>query len=123
VRQTKRPFLSLKSFSNHIQHASECKAYVYDQQSAMSTTASTCQLPPQRAGINSTSQLFKKQRLRFNPTFTEHEYMANNTNEHIITAQAMDDDDHDCFSDDDSSQSDFSTDDNSFAFDNSDESV
>jgi len=38
-------------------------------QSATAMTVSSLQVPPKRASIDSTSNLFKKQRLQLNPTF------------------------------------------------------
>jgi hypothetical protein len=42
-------------------------------QSATAMTVSSLQFPPKQAPIESTSNLFKKQRLRLNPTFLEPE--------------------------------------------------
>jgi hypothetical protein len=68
IRQTRKPFSSSKSLSNHVQLSPECKAFVLEQ-SATSMTVSSQQVPPKQATIYSTSNLFKKQRLRLNPTF------------------------------------------------------
>ena len=71
-RQTKKPFSSSKSLSNHVQLSPECKAFVFEQ-SDTEMTVSSLQVPPKQATNNSTSNLFKKQRLRLNPTLLEPE--------------------------------------------------
>jgi hypothetical protein len=78
----KKPFTSSKSFHNHIQQSPECKAFVFEQ-SATTTTASSLQVPPKQTSIDSSSHLFKKQRLRLNPTFSQPE-VSNNVYPHGI---------------------------------------
>ena len=67
IRQTRKPFANGRSFSNHVQQSSECKAFVFDQNTTIATEQMHVLAKP-RSSINSTSQLFKKQRLRLNPT-------------------------------------------------------
>ena len=67
IRQTRKPFANARSFSNHVQQSSECKVFVFDQSTTSATEQRHVQATP-RSSINSTSQLFKKQRLRLNPT-------------------------------------------------------
>ena len=82
IRQTRKPFANGRSFSNHVQQSSECKAFVFDQNTTSSTEQMHAQAKP-RSSINSTPQLFKKQRLRLNPTsmdcnvFTNFESLGN----------------------------------------------
>ena len=51
---------------------------------------------------NTTAQLFKKQRLRLNPSFTEQQHTINVMNTHIIKDDASMNDDDICWSDHDS---------------------
>ena len=90
LRKTKKPFPSDKSFSNHLQQSTECKVFLFEQTSA----ATTLQSPSKRASINTTTnQLFKKQCLRLNPTFSQQQHL-NSTNIHrSINDDDMDDDD------------------------------
>jgi hypothetical protein len=60
------------------------------EQTAIS--APPMQAPSKQASINTTTQLFKKQWLWLNPTFTQEQH-TNNTNTHSIEDEAMDDDD------------------------------
>ena len=54
------------------------------------------QAPPKQALTNTTAQLFKKQRLQLNPSFTEQQHTINVMNTHSIEDEAMDDDDVFC---------------------------
>ena len=67
-RNTKKPFPCAKSFSNHVQMSPVCKPFVFDQ---TAVSAPTMQAPSTRASTHTTAHLFKKQRLRLNPTFTQ----------------------------------------------------
>ena len=68
LRKAKKHFPSAKSFSNHVQQSPQCKAFVLVQ---TALSAPTMQAPSKQASINTTTQLFKKQRLRLNPTFSQ----------------------------------------------------
>ena len=89
LRNTKKPFPSAKSFSNHVQQSLECKPFVFNQTAVI---APTMQAPSKRASTKTTAQLFKKQHLWLNPTFAQ-EQPTNNTNTHCLDDQTMDDDD------------------------------
>jgi hypothetical protein len=51
------------------------------------------QAPSKRASTKTTAQLFKKQRLRLNPTFAQEQH-TNNTNTHSPNEPNLEDDDH-----------------------------
>jgi len=89
LRKTKRLFPSVKSFSHHLQQSPECKAFVLEQTAG---SAPPMQAASKRASFSSTNQLFKKQRLRLNPTFTQ-QHHTNNTITHNIEDQPLNDDD------------------------------
>ena len=55
--------------------------------------APTMQAPSKRASTKTTAQLFKKQRLRLNPTFAQEQH-TNNTNTHSPNEPNLEDDDH-----------------------------
>jgi len=113
ARQKKKAFSTVRSFSIHLQHSPECKLFVFEQScSTTSSTASSLHLPVKRASINPTSHLFRKQRLRLNPTFTEQQ-ASNNAKSHSIEDEVMDDDDDACLSHDNCSQNEFLSDDDS----------
>jgi hypothetical protein len=63
------------------------------EQNTIARTASSLQFPPNPSSINSTSHLFKKQQLWFNPTFMEPEVL-NNVYPHDLQEEAIDDDDN-----------------------------
>jgi hypothetical protein len=90
-RKSKKPFLTSKSFSNHIQQSAECKAYVFEETASVSAPSMLASSKRQSTITTTTTQLFKKQRLRLNPTFTQHQH-ANTTSTLIFEDQAMDDD-------------------------------
>ena len=112
IKQTKKAFSSSQSLSKHIQLSPECKAFVCEQ-SAIAMTVSSLQVPPKWASINSTSNLFKKQRLWLNPTFLAPE-VSNIAYLHGIEDEAITVDNNDA-SDNDLLQMDVDADVNSFA--------
>ena len=58
------------------------------------------QASSKRATTHGTANLFKKQRLRLNPTFTQEPHDTKSTNTHTLKDQTMDDDDDDDDDDD-----------------------
>ena len=66
-RNTRKPFPSVKSFSNHVQQSPECKPFLFNQTAVI---APTMQAPSKRALTSTTAHLFKKQQLWFNPTWS-----------------------------------------------------
>jgi hypothetical protein len=60
-RKTKKPFPTSKSFSNHIEQSPECKAFVFKE--TASVNAPPMPAPSKQATKNTTTLLFKKQRL------------------------------------------------------------
>jgi hypothetical protein len=91
LRKTKKPFSSVKSFSNHVQQSPKCKPFVFEQ---AIVSAPTMQAPSKRASINtsSTDQLFKKQRLWKNPTFPLQQHTNNSNSHSIVMDETVDDD-------------------------------
>jgi len=77
IRQTKKPFPNGRSFSNHVQQSFECKAFVFDQNTTTSAAPQMQAPAEQRSSIHSTSHLFKKQRLRLNPTSMDCDMFTN----------------------------------------------
>jgi len=90
LRTRKKSFPSEKSSSNHVQ-SSECKAFVLSKQTVIS--APTMQAPMKQVTIESTTQLFKKQWLRLNPTISTQQQYTDNS----IEDDAMDDVDDNIF--------------------------
>jgi len=89
LRKTKKPFPSDKSFSNHVQQSPECKAFVLAKQTVID--ASTIQAPLQSVTMDGTAHLFKKQRLRLNPTFsTQQQYTHHQLSHSGIEDEFMD---------------------------------
>jgi len=76
LRNTKKRFSSDKSFANHVQQSPECKPFVFDQ---TAVSAFTMQAPSKSASTHTTAHLFKKQRLRLNPTYAQQQ-PTNTTN-------------------------------------------
>jgi len=111
LRNTKKPFASDKSFSNHVQQSPECKPFVLDQTAVM---APSMQVPSNLASTHTTAHLFKKQRLRLNPTFTQ-QHPTNTTNTPSLEDQLMDDDEASLSHDNVAHQSQSLTDDSSVA--------
>jgi hypothetical protein len=74
-----------------VQQSPECKPFVFNQTAVI---APTTQFPSKKASTKTTAQLFKKQRLRLNPTYAP-ELPTNNTNTHNPRDQSMYDDDND----------------------------
>jgi hypothetical protein len=68
------------------------------EHNAAARPASSLQVPPNPSAIKSTSHIFKKQRLRLNPTFTELQ-VVNNVNPHDLQEEAMNDHDNASVSD------------------------
>ena len=69
------------------------------EQSATAMTVSSLQFPPKQAPIDSTSNLFKKQRLRLNLTFLEPE-VSNIASLHGIKDEAITVDNDDAWDND-----------------------
>ena len=86
VRNTKKPFPSVKSFSNHVQQSPECKVFVLDH---TAINAVPLRAPSNQALTNTTTHLFKKQRLWLNPSFTEQQHTINMMNTHSIEDEMM----------------------------------
>ena len=119
LRNTKKPFPSDKSFANHVQQSPECKPFGFDQ---TAVSAFTMQAPSKSASTHTTAHLFKKQRLRLNPTYAQQQ-PTNTTNTHRLEDQLMDDDDDVSLSNDNAAhQSGSLRDDNSVASEESSES-
>ena len=78
LRNSRKPFACAKSLSSHVQQTPECKLFLLNQTALI---APTMQAPSKRSSTKTTAQLFKKQRLRLNPTFAQEEH-TNNTNTH-----------------------------------------
>ena len=96
--KTKKPFSSDKSFSHHLQQSSACKAFLLVEQMCLS--APTTQNPSKQASYS--SQLFKKQWLRFNPTFSQQQHIKK-ANDDIVKDEVLDDDVYECSADMESS--------------------
>ena len=111
LRNAKKPFPSDKSFANHVQQSPECKPFVFDQ---TAVSAFTMQAPSKSASTHTTAHLFKKQRLRLNPTYAQQQ-PTNTTNTHRLEDQLMDDDDVSLSNDNAAHQSGSLRDDNSVA--------
>ena len=90
VRNTRKAFPNVKSFSHHLQQSPECKPFVLNQTVVI---APTMQASSKRASTNGTANLFKKQQLWLNPTFTQEQHDTKSTNTHTLKDQLMDDDD------------------------------
>ena len=113
LRKTKKPFSSDKSFSNHVQQSPACKAFVLAKQTVID--ASTVQAAPlQSVTMVGTAHLFKKQRLRLNPTFsTQQQYTDHPLSHSGIEDEFMDaENDNVSLTDDNASQSGSITSDN-----------
>jgi hypothetical protein len=91
----------VKSFSNHVQQSPECKVFVLDQ---TAINAVPLRVPSKQALANTTAQLFKKQRLWLNPSFTEQQHTINvmNTHNPPVDHDASMNEDDICWSDHDS---------------------
>jgi len=100
VRNTKKPFPTVKSFSNHVQQSPECKVFVLDQTAI--NAVPFLRAPSKEALANPTAQLFKKQRLRLNPSFTEQQHAINVMNTHSVKDDASMKEDDISWSDHDS---------------------
>ena len=61
IRNTRKAFPNVKSFSHHLQQSPECKPFVLNQTVVI---APTMQASSKRATTNATANLFKKQQLR-----------------------------------------------------------
>jgi hypothetical protein len=85
------------------------------EQNVTAKTASSLQYPPKRASINSTSNLFKKQRLRLNPTFAEAYVSKNALLQGIEGKPTMAANDDYSFLNDNSFQQEIEFDNNSFS--------
>jgi hypothetical protein len=77
--KTKKPFSSDKSFSHHLQQSPACKAVLFVQQTSMSVPTIS---NPSKQGSHS-SQLFKKQWLCFNPTFSQQQHGSKSETENV----------------------------------------
>ena len=100
-------FLVTKASANHVQQSPECKAFVLAKQTVIED-ASTMQSSLKCVTMDGTAHLFKKQRLRLNPTFsTQQQYHTHHTLTHGgIEDESMDaDNDNVSLADDNSSQS------------------
>jgi hypothetical protein len=86
--KTKKPFFSDKSFSHHLQQSPACKAFLFVEQTSLN--APSIWNPSQQPSYS--SHLFKKQRLRFNPTVCQQQH-SNNTKRDSEEDQSQDDDD------------------------------
>jgi hypothetical protein len=89
----------VKSFSNHVQQSPECKVFVLDQ---TAIDAVPFLAPSKEALANTTAPLFKKQRLRLNPSFTEQQHAINVMNTHSVKDDASMKEDDISWSDHDS---------------------
>jgi hypothetical protein len=77
----KKPFSSDKSFSHHLQQSPACKVFLFVQQTSMSVPT-TILSNPSKQGSHS-SQLFKKQWLCFNSTFSQQQHSSKSETENV----------------------------------------